>query len=126
MSHVKLKSTDLEIIIEITQLVCDYKIQALNKISWSKFQSEYLPKLVSQIYANEFKCNDINNNSLTWLIDQIVWSRKIVSGVSHKEGIPLSDTPLGEQALNILRAASKGQAGYDSWSRPTTFNKLFE
>lgn len=126
MQTVKLKKTDLELIIEILQQVCDYKYQALSKLAWTKFQQEYLPKLVNQISSNEFVCNDYKNNSFTWLIDQIVWSKKLIPGVDCKQGIPLADTALGEKTLAILRAASRGQASYDSWSNPTTFNDLFE
>jgi hypothetical protein len=107
-------------------MVCDYKIQALSKKSWTKFQNEYLPKLVSQISTNQFVCNDINNNCLIWIINQVACSKKILPGVPFKQGIPLADTKLGEKALEILRAASKGQDNYNKWSNPTTYHDLFE
>lgn len=126
MAHVRLKKTDLDILIEILQLVYDYKAVALSKPAWLKFSQDYLPKILDQMSRNEFNCNDVNNNSPTWLIDQVCWSRQLIYGVPHREGIPLSDTQLGQQALHILRPASRGQQSYDLYTRPTTFNELFD
>jgi hypothetical protein len=123
---VTLKPHDLNTLIEITQLIVDYKSQALSQPRWDKFYNEYLPSLLEQLSQNQFKCHRPDDSTFTWIIDQLCHSRKIVPGVSHKEGIPLADTVLGERALAICRAATRGQKFYDSWRRDTKFNDLFE
>jgi hypothetical protein len=122
---VKLRPKHLEAIIEITQLICDYKHVALRKDKWNTFYNEYLLELVEQIKENDFKCHRADNSTLTWIIDQVCWSRKLVLGTNHKDGIPLADTPLGEYVLDICRNATLGQRHYDGWSRDSKFNDLF-
>lgn len=123
---ISLKPTHLEIIIEILQLVVDYKKAALRKSSWNTFYDSYLISIVDQIRDNEFKLNNPKSNSLTWLIDQICWSHKIIEGVDLKNGIPLIDTKLGQQAVEILRAASRGQEHYDTYFNGSQFDNIFD
>ena len=126
MEYVKLKSTDLDILVEICQEIVTYKYHALSKHNWLEFEKKYLPSLLLQINRNQFKVITATNNTFTWLIDQIVNSRKYIPGIDRKLQIPLFDTSLGEQALQILRAAKNGQASYDRYCLPNQFNDLFE
>ena len=122
---VKLKPNDLELIIEMLQLVCDYKAQALRPQRWQTFQQDYLPSIIDQIKNNEFKCHRHDDNTLLWLLDQVCHSRQLHPGVPHNQGMGLIDTPLGERVSEICRAASQGQRYYDSWSNSHNFNRLF-
>jgi hypothetical protein len=123
---VKLKDTHLEVIIEVLQKVCDYKFRALRKASWQTFQDQYLTSIIEQIAANDFKLNNKNKSTLLWLLDQIVWSKVIIDGVPLKDGVPLIDTNLGQEAAAIIRAAVKGQLYYDSSWNKNEFHNLFE
>jgi len=122
---VKLSPHDLEVIIEISQRVVDYKYQALSPKNWQIFESEYLPSLVDQISVNEFKVADPQKNALMWLSDQICHSRQVIEGTKLRDGMPLADTRLGEQALEILRHAHRGQISYDSYKHNLKFRQLF-
>ena len=123
---VKLTEQDLNIIIEISQLVVDYKHRTLGTNSKTVFEQIFLPKLVEQIAENTWAINDVHNNTFTWLIDQIAHSRRLIPGVKAKECVLLADTPIGELALAICRAASRGQTSYDSLRRATKFGDLFD
>lgn len=123
---VKLTRQDLEMITEILQLVCDYKVTALRPQSWQRFQQDYLPSIVDQIGRNEFKCNRADENTFQWLLDQICHSRQLIPGVPHNQGRSLIDIPLGQRVADICRQASQGQRSYDQWRRRTEFSKFFE
>lgn len=122
---VRLRPKHLEQIIEMTQLVCDYKHSALSKQRWETFYNDYLLDLVKQINDNDFTCHRADNSTLTWLIDQICWSKRIIPGVKIKDGLPLADTALGQAVLDICRNATLGQRHYDAWSAESRFNDLF-
>jgi hypothetical protein len=85
----------------------------------------YLPSLIEQIRDNEWKLNNSHINVFLWLKDQILHSRKLAPGVSHKNALHLSDTLTGREVIAICEAAAKGQLYYDSWARNSTFNNLF-
>ena len=126
MAHyVTLKQKDLDIIIDVMGLVLEYKEKALSKLSWHQFETRYLPGLLETLKHNLFKHVRSDNNISLWLIDQICHSRIIVPGVDHKEGIPIVDTPLGAEAVAILRAVSKGQISYNVYCMSNNFDDLF-
>ena len=125
VEHVKLSATDLDVLIDITQAVSDYKCRALSPINKQMFLEKYLPRLIQSFQSNSFKIADRNNSQLTWLIDQICNSRVILDGVPRRDWIPLADTELGARALAISRNASRGQEAYDRRDA-TTFNSLFD
>ena len=123
---VKLKSSHLEDLIDITQNIIDYKSRALRQSTWNKFETEYLPSLVEQLRNNEFTCHRPDDSTFTWIIDQVCHSRKLVEGVPHSQGLPLCDTTLGQRVLDICRNATRGQKHYDTWSSNNKFNDLFQ
>jgi hypothetical protein len=126
MHYITLKDKDLEILIEISGLIIEYKEIALSKLSWHRFEVNYLPSLLQSLKHNMFKHVRSDDNLALWILDQICHSRKIIPGVKHSEGIPLIDTPLGEEAAQILRAMSRGQIAYDEFRRENNFHSLFE
>ena len=127
MSHyITIKPHDLDTLIEVSGLILEYKSAALSSLSWHRFETKYLPKLLHYLKHNQFKHVRSDDNVSLWIIDQICHSRVIVPGVDHKEGIPLVDTELGQEAVRILRAMSKGQISYDEYSMTNNFNDLFE
>lgn len=127
MAHyVTVKPHDLETLIQITEQVLIYKEQALSTLSWHRFETKYLPSLLQSLKQNMFKHVRSDDNIALWLLDQICHSRKIIQGVSHKEGIPLIDTALGQEAAALLRAMSKGQISYDQYRSTNNFSNLFE
>lgn len=123
---VTLKETHKELLIESLQLIVDYKSQALRKKSWEVFETEYLPSAIQQISANEFKVNNEKSNYFLWHLDNLCWSRQLIDGVPHKDGIPLIDTRLGQQVAEICRTAAKGQAFYDQYYCTNEFANLFD
>lgn len=123
---VKLNAHDLNLIIEMLQLVVDYKAEALKPRSWQIFEQEYLPSIINQIRDNQFRCYRQDDNTFHWFVDQVCHSRRLHPGVPHSQGTPLSDIPLGEQVLEICRAASRGQKYYDQWRAGSRFKDLFE
>jgi hypothetical protein len=125
VQYVQLKPTDLEVLIDISQQVIDYKFKALNKTNWQIFERDYLPSLVKAFQDNQFKVVTSSDNIFLWILDQIVHSRDLVPGVKPKDCVPLCDTELGSRALEICRAARYGQDSYNRSTDTTTFNSLF-
>lgn len=125
MEYVKLKKTDLDLLIEISQEIINFKFRALSKHNWEIFEKQYLPSLVKAFQDNQFKIVTSSDNILVWFMDQIVHSRRLVEGVKPKECVPLCDTELGQRALAICRAARYGQDSYNRATDATTFNSLF-
>lgn len=125
MEYVKLTPRDLDNLIDCCQLIVDYKAKTLTKHNWTQFEMDYLPSLVESLHANQFRVADPHKNILVWLIDQICHSRKLVEGVKPKECLPLADTLLGEECLEFLRAASRGQISYNNLKHNQQFTKLF-
>ena len=125
MEYVKLRPKDLNVLIDITQEIIDYKYKALSKSNWIIFERDYLPSLIKAFKENQFKIIISDDNILVWFVDQMVWSRRISPGVPLKEGVPLIDTELGERASEICRAARRGQQYYNTWSAATTYRDLF-
>ena len=125
--YVKLSQIHLDQLIDTLQLAVDYKAKSLSKSNWETFESNYLPKAVVAIKENKFKVADVHNNILTWVIDNIVHSRKVVEGLPKKDWIPLIDIESVQNTLSMLRAASKGQTIYNIYaSNNTTYKDLFQ
>ena len=124
---VKLKQIHLDQLIDTLQLAVDYKAKSLSPGNWATFNAEYLPKAIDAIRQNSFKVADAHNNILTWIIDNIVHSRKVVEGLPKKDWIPLIDIESVQLALSMLRAASRGQMSYNIYaSNNTTYQDLFQ
>ena len=126
VQYVKLRSTDLETLIEISQMICDFKFATLRQPSWQMFEKEYLPKLVTYISDNRFKVATANDNIFLWIIDQICHSRRLTPGVRPRDGVLLADTAIGEEVLRFCRAARFGQDAYDRLHDRNQFNNLFQ
>ena len=125
--YVKLSQIHLDQLINTLQMAVDYKAKSLSPKNWEIFNTEYLPKAVSAISENKFKVADVHNNMLTWVIDNIVHSRKVVEGIPKKDWIPLIDVERVQDTLSMLRAASKGQMSYNIYaSNNTTYRDLFQ
>ena len=123
---ITVKASHLEVIMDITNRVIWYKQKTLSSKSYATFENIWLVKLVEQIDRNEFTWHDRNKNTATWLIDQVCHSNIITPGIKPKYGVPLADTELGQQALDILRAMSKGQDSYDSFAGINQYSNLFD
>ena len=127
MEYVTLKQIHLDQLIDTLQMAVDYKAKSLSPKNWEIFNTEYLPKAVSAISENKFKIADVHNNMLTWVVDNIVHSRKVVEGLPKKDWIPLIDIEQVQNTLSMLRAASKGQMSYNIFaSNNTTYRDLFQ
>ena len=125
--YVKLSQIHLDQLIDTLQLAVDYKAKSLSKSNWETFASDYLPKAISAIKENKFKVADVHNNILTWVVDNIVHSRKVVEGLPKKDWIPLIDIESVQSTLSMLRAASRGQMSYNIYaSNNTTYQDLFQ
>ena len=123
--YVKLTAHDLELLIDVVQMVVDYKYRSLTKTNWIEFELKYLPKLLTAIKDNQFKVVDSHNNILTWIIDQIAHSSKVVDGLPKKSWIPLVDLERVQECLGILRRASRGQTSYNTSKLNNQFTNLF-
>ncbi len=127
MAHyIKVKERDLHTLIDIVQLVTDYKFVALSSLSYHRYETKYLPSIVEALRDNSFKHVRSDDNICLWLIDQICHSRVIIPGTKHTEGVPLCDTEIGQEAIEICRAASKGQISYDQFRSTNNFHDLFQ
>lgn len=127
MEYVTLKQTHLDQLIDTLQMAVDYKAKSLSPKNWEIFNTEYLPKAVSAIGENKFKIADVHNNMLTWVIDNIVHSRKVVEGLPKKDWIPLIDIEQVQNTLSMLRAASRGHTAYHTYATNNNkFNDLFQ
>jgi len=124
---VKIKTQHLEQLIDVFQMVVDYKAKSLSPHNWQQFQTEYLPRTVDALRDNEFKIADVHNNILQWMLDQIIHSRRVVDGIPKKDWIPLIDIESVQETLSMLRAASRGQTSYNTYAnKNTTFTDLFQ
>lgn len=126
MSYVTLTSEDLEALIDVTQHVVDYKQIALSVSRWQTFESEYLPKLVQQLGNNQFRCFRTDDNTFTWLADQIRHCRLVQPGVKRENWPSLDSVPLVQRVLDICAAASGGQARYNLSRHRANFSNWFE
>jgi hypothetical protein len=125
VDYVELSPRDLELLIDVVQMVVDYKFRSLMPHNWTEFESTYLPKLVDQISRNQFKVVDANNNTMIWLIDNIVHSRKVVEGIPKRDWIPLADIDRVQECLTMLRSASRGPVSYKTSKAGQQFTNLF-
>ena len=124
---VKLKQIDLDRLIDTLQMAVNYKAKSLTPANWATFNTEYLPKAIDAIRNNSFKVANVHDSILTWIIDQIVHSRRILDGVPKKDWIPLVDIESVQDTLAMLRAASRGQMSYNIYaSNNTTYQDLFQ
>ena len=124
MEQVKLNQVDLDQVIECFQEVINYKHRTLKPSSYERFLV-YLDQLIDYIGSNQFPVNDYSNSVFHWIIDQICHSHRLTPGLRPRDCLPLADTALGEQAIEICRSASRGQISYDCWSHRRQFEKLF-
>ena len=124
---VKLKQIHLDQLIDTLQLAVDYKAKSLSPANWATFNTEYFPKAIDAIRNNSFKVANVHDSILTWIIDQIVHSRRILDGVPKKDWIPLVDIESVQETLAMLRAASRGQMSYNIYaSNNSTYQDLFQ
>lgn len=126
VEYVKLDNHDLNALIEISQLIVDWKHRNLTAHNWQVFEQDYLPSLVEQLSVNSFKIADPQKNIFVWLQDQILHSRRATPGLRDRECLPLADTHQGERALEILRVAQRGQVSYNSYKHNQKFRDLFD
>lgn len=126
MSHVTLTSADLEALIDVTQHIVDYKQIALSQSRWQTFETEYLPRLVEQLANNQFRCFRMDDNTFTWLIDQIQHCHVIQQGIGREHWPRLDTLPLAQRAIEICQSAAQGQLRYNMSQQRATFNNWFE
>jgi hypothetical protein len=126
VDYVRLRSTDLELLMETMQRVVDYKFHALSRPNWQIFERDYLPSLVEQLRDNRFKVVTASDNIFEWCLDQIIHSRQIVAGISRSSWIPLADFEDVQQCLAMLRSARVGSESYQRYCQPSQFNSLFD
>ena len=124
-STIKLKTEHLEVIIDVLEDIVKWKSSTLSVNAWSKFETEFLPSIIEQIRANEFKINHASRNTPNWFTDQIHHTRVLNSSGNRRNAVALTDTLKGQRAIKIMRAAARGQAYYDAEFTTTTFSKLF-
>jgi hypothetical protein len=124
--YVQLRNTDLEMLIEISQMISDFKFRTLSRTNWQIFESQYLPKLIIYISENRFKVVTASDNIFLWIIDQICHSRRLVPGIKPRDNVSLADTELGQEVLRFCRAARFGQEAYDRLHAPNQFQDLFQ
>jgi hypothetical protein len=123
--YVKLTAHDLNLLIDVCQMVVDYKYRSLTRTNWAEFELKYLPKLLTAIKDNQFKVVDSHNNILTWIIDNIAHSCKVVDGLPKKDWIPLVDLERVQECLGVLRRASRGQVSYNTSKLTNQYHNLF-
>ncbi len=124
-SFVKLKPEHLDTIIDVLEDVVKWKSQSLSVKAWTTFETDYLPSVIEQIRDNEFRLNHITRNTPLWIVDQIMHTRVLNSSGNKRNAVALYDTLKGKRAIEILRAAAKGQIYYDGYYTTTTFSNLF-
>lgn len=120
VDYVKLTRKDLDILIEISQLIVDWKYKTLKKENWSIFESVYLPRLIEALDLNNWKVAQRHNNIFVWLESQIRWARILTPGLKPKDCPNLSDTELGQEAIEICQIASRGEVSYRTHRAQTT------
>jgi len=125
VDYVELSPRDLELLIDVVQMVVDYKFRSLMKHNWCEFETQYLPKLVDQISKNQFKVVDSTDNTFVWIIDQVIHSRRVVDGIPKRDWIPLCDLDSVQECLTALRAASRGPVSYKNSKVGQQFTNLF-
>lgn len=123
---VKLKKEHLNTIIDVLEAIVTWKSHNLKPKSWAEFEKNWLPSIVEQIQTNEFKINHAFHNTPNWFIDQVLHTRVLNSSGNPKLAVPLFDTLKGRKAIEIMRAAARGQIYYDSHFKETTFSDLFK
>ena len=123
--YVKLTAHDLNLLIDVCQMVIDYKYRSLTRHNWQVFEDTYLPKLLTAIKDNQFKVVDSHNNILVWIIDNIAHSAKVVDGLPKKSWIPLVDLERVQECLGALRRASRGQVSYNTSKLGGQYHNLF-
>lgn len=125
MDIVKLTAQDLAVIIEISQMITDYKYRRLQSHNWQRFESEYLPRLVDQLAENSFRIHKPDNNTFTWLRSQIYHSRHIIKGLKINQCPRLEDLPIGQEAIRICTLAARGKISYTLAQEKKPYPDLF-
>lgn len=125
-STIKFKKEDLKLITEVFEDVVRWKAHRLSDRAWQTFNTEWAPKMIEQLTNNEFNLNHPSKNTIVWFIDQILHSRVLNSSGNPRNSVHLYDTRKGKESLMILRAAARGQLFYDTWTRKSQFNNLFD
>lgn len=128
IDYVKLRPSDAELVITVMQMVVDYKFQSLQKENWKVFECKYLPKFIEQMQSNQFKVADVHSNTFTWLIDNVIHSKRVVDGIPKRDWIPLTDLDIVQECMTVLRAASRGSTSYATHCKTTSskFSDLFQ
>lgn len=124
-STVKLRKEHLDKLAEIMVSVVEWKSHALKAKSFDAFENNWLPSFLEQLRENEWTVNRTHSNTFKWLEDQIHHCRRLAPGVDPKHAVHLDQTKLGIDAIEICRAAAKGQLYYDGWATNSEFNNLF-
>jgi hypothetical protein len=114
VDYVKLNKVDLDILVEVSQLIVDWKHRTLKKENWTIFESVYLPRLIEALGDNSWKVAQRHNNIFKWLESQIRWCRILTPGMKPKDCPHLSDTELGREALEICLVAGTGNISYQT------------
>ena len=125
VDYVRLRNTDLELLMETMQRVVDYTFHALSRPNWQVFEQQYLPSLVEQLRDNRFKVVSATDNIFLWCLDQITHSRQYVPGLRRRDWIPLADFESVQTCLAMLRACRVGSESYQRYCQPRQFNSLF-
>jgi hypothetical protein len=126
MATVKLKQEHLKKVAEVMICAIEWKSHSLKAESFERFENNWLPKFLQQLKDNEWTCNRTQQNTFMWIIDQIHHCRRLAPGVQAKNAVPLDETRLGIEVIEICKAAAKGQLYYDGFARNSEFNNLFQ
>jgi len=125
VDYVKLTQQDLNDLIELSQLIVNWKHKTLSRHNWLVFERDYLPKLIDAIDRNEFKVATSHDNIFIWILDQLEHSRFLVDGLKPKDCTPLANIKLGQICKEFLTAASRGAVSYNNLQHSRQFEKLF-
>lgn len=118
--QVSLSESDRDCLIDVTQLIVDWKWRALSEPNWQRFEQQYLPKLIEQLNDNLFTINNTKNSTFTWLIDQIEHSCLYSEGIPLKYCPPLKSSKIAKRAIDICKAATLGPLQYQQYQESLT------
>ena len=121
MSEVILRKDDVEILIEVSQWMLDYKFQALKKSNWNKFEREFLPNLGKMLKYGSADVQNSSQNIFSWFADQLRNSLYVHSPKRPR----IAATELGERAILICDCAAQGQRRYEQYRNHQQMKKFF-
>lgn len=125
-NFVKLKKEHLVKMAEIMISVVEWKAHSLKPKSFEAFENNWLPSFMEQLRNNEWTCNRSHSNVFVWMEDQIRHCRRLAPGVDPRHAVPLDQTRMGIEVIEICKQAAKGQLNYDGFARNSEFNNLFQ